>query len=312
MNKIFRYILICALPLLLISTVNAQTRSLPPSFHEWLKSPGMLHATVTMEIARLPQKQTAAKPSRNYTTLYEFDAHRLMIPASVMKLVTTSAALRLLGGDYVMPDSVALIDTSMTVIPGLEGYNRDWLIEDIGEDYIPALQNQLPDSGRLLRDVVHDTNVESLNNQAETILRLLGPNCQLDSALIVVSDYWKSRGLDTDCLIMYDGCGLAPSDRVTSHFIIQLLADMQQDDDFVNSLPVAGKEGTVRRFLLKSRLEGQARLKTGTLKTTVAYAGYVRGSDSKRYAISIFVNNFTCKTQVVRKGIEKMLLSLIP
>ena len=311
MNKFFRYIL-CALTLASAITINAQTRSLPASFHEWLKSPGMLHSTVTLEIARLSPKQTASSPSKNFTTLYQFDAHRLMIPASVMKLVTTSAALRILGGDYVLPDSVALIDTSMQVLPGLEKYNKDWLIEDIGEDYIPALQNQLPDSGRVLRDVVHDTNVESLNNPAETILRLLGPNCQLDSALLVVSDYWKSRGLDTDCLIMYDGCGLASSDRVTSHFIIQLLADMQNDEDFVNSLPVVGKEGTVKRFLLKSRLEGQARLKTGTMKTTVAYAGYVTGSDSKRYAVSIFVNNFTCKTQVVRKGIEKVLLSLIP
>lgn len=311
MNKILRYI-VCALTLAFAVSVNAQTRSLPASFHDWLKSPGMLHATVTLEIARLSPAQSGSKPAKNFTSLYQFDAHRLMIPASVMKLVTTSAALRILGGDYVMPDSVALIDTSMQVIPGLEGYNRDWLIEDIGEDYIPALQNQLPDSGRVLRDVIHDTNVESLNNQAETILRLLGPNCRLDSSLLVVSDYWKSRGLDTDCLIMYDGCGLAPSDRVTSHFMVQLLADMQNDEDFVNSLPVAGKEGTVRRFLLKSRLEGKARLKTGTLKTTVAYAGYVRGSDGKRYAVSIFVNNFTCKAQVVRKGIEKVLLSLIP
>lgn len=271
----------------------------------------MTHATVTLEIARLPLKQSD-KPQEAFTTIYQYDSHRLMIPASVMKLVTTSTALRLLGGDYVLPDSVSLIDTSQYVIPGLEGYNRNWLIEDIGEDYIPPLQNLLPDSGRVLRDVVRDTNVESLNNQAETLLRLLRPDCLLDSALLMVADYWKGKGLDTESLIMYDGCGLAPCDRVTSHFIIQLLAEMQFDEDFVNSLPVVGKEGTVRRFLLKSRLAEMGRLKTGTLKTTVAYAGYLKGTDSKPYAVSIFVNNFTCKTQEVRKGIEKVLLSLIP
>ena len=312
MNKYYRYILVCALPLVFFLSVNAQTRSLPATFHEWLKSPGMQHATVTLEVARLPHAHNASKSSKSYTTLYQYDADRLMIPASVMKLVTTAAALRILGGDYVLPDSVALIDTTAHVMPGLEGYNRDWLIEDIGEDYIPALQNLLPDSGRVLREVVHDTNVESLNNQAETLLRLLNTSCQLDSDLLVVKDYWKAKGLDTDCLIMYDGCGLAPSDRVTSHFMIQLLAEMQHDEDFVNSLPVVGREGTVKRFLLKTRLEGNGRLKTGTLKTTVAYAGYLQGTDSKRYAVSIFVNNHTCKAQEVRKGIEKVLLSLIP
>lgn len=311
MTKYLRYILVCALIMAFLSMVDAQTRSLPPSFQSWLKSPGMSHATVTLEIARLPQRQSEASQS-SFTTIYQYDSQRLMIPASVMKLVTTAAALRLLGGDYILPDSVALIDTAQHVLPGLEGYNRDWLIEDIGEDYIPPLQNLLPDSGRVLREVVHDTNVESLNNPAETLLRLMGPNCQLDSALLVVSDYWKGRGLDTESLIMYDGCGLAPSDRMTSHFIIGLLAEMQFDADFVNSLPVVGKEGTVKRFLLKTRLAGTGRLKTGTLKTTVAYAGYLKGSDSKTYAVSIFVNNFTCKTQEVRKGIEKVLLSLIP
>ena len=303
--------MVCALSLAYVLMVNAQTRSLPPSFQSWLKSPGMSHATVTLEIARLPQRQSAT-PLKAFTTLYRFDSQRLMIPASVMKLVTTATALRLLGGDYVLPDSVALIDTAQQVLPGLEAYNPDWLIEDIGEDYIPPLQNLLPDSGRVLRDVVRDTNVESLNNQAETLLRLLSPDCRLDSALLIVSDYWKERGLDKESLIMYDGCGLAPKDRVTSHFIIQLLAEMQFDADFVNSLPIVGKEGTVRRFLLKSRLAGAGRLKTGTVKTTVAYAGYLKGTDSKTYAVSIFVNNFTCKTQEVRKGIEKVLLSLIP
>lgn len=312
MNKKLKYILICALMSAITLTVSAQTRSLPASFHEWLKSPGMRHATVALEIARLPQQQSA-RPSRDFTTLYQYDSQRLMIPASVMKLVTTATALRLLGADYVMPDTAWIVDTTQQIIPGLEHYNRDWLIEDIGEDYMLGLNNQLPDSGRLLHEVVRDTNVESLNLQAETLLRMLAPECPLDSDLLVVKDYWKQRGLDTEeSLIMYDGCGLAPTDRVTPHFIIQLLADMQKDDYFVLSLPEVGKEGTVRRFLLKTRLEGKGRLKTGTLKSTIAYAGYLTGSDSKRYAVSIFVNNYTCKAQVVRKGIEKVLLSLIP
>lgn len=295
---------------MLFMAVNAQTRSLPQSFHDWLKTPALRHATVTLEVARL--STASENSSKNFTTLYRYDAQRLMTPASVMKLVTTATALRLLGGDYVMPDSVALIDSIHPVIPGLEVYNKDWMIEDIGEDYIPPLTNLLPDSGRVLRDVVRDTNVESLNNQAETILRLLHPECCLDTALITVSDYWKSQGLDTECLVMYDGCGLAPSDRLTSHFVIGLLSQMQYDEDFVNSLPVAGKEGTVRRFFRETRLDGRARLKTGTTKSVVAYAGYIRGTDSKLYAVSIFVNSFAGKTQPMRKGIEKVLLSLIP
>lgn len=312
MNKIIRNILVCALPLVFFLTVNAQTRSLPPSFQTWLQSPGIRHSTVTLEIARLTKSAKGETSGKNYTTLYQYDSQRLMRPASVMKLVTTATALNILGGDYVLPDSAAVIDTSRIILPGLEGYNTDWLLEDVGEDYIPPLSNQLPDSGRVLREVVRDTNVESLNNQAETLLRLLAPSCDVDSDLTVVTDFWQEKGMDMESLRMYDGCGLAPSDGITSHFIIELLAYMQDNKDFVESLPLISKEGTVRRFLQKSRLSERGRLKTGTMKTVVAYAGYIKGTDSKQYAVSIFVNNYTCKAQDVRKGIEKVLLSLIP
>lgn len=300
-QRFFRIlILICALLQGSLLAVNAQTHSLPQTFHDWLRSQTMKHATVSLEI------------SRNGKTVYSYDADRLMAPASVMKLVTTSAALRLLGGEYVLPDSAAIIDTAQVALPGLECYNPDWLIEDIATDYMPPLQNQLADSGRVLRDVIFDTNHESLNLQAETLARMLHTSCCLDSALQTITGYWKSQGLDTDCLWMYDGCGLAPSDRVTAHFMVQLLQKMKDDTDFVQSLPVVGKEGTLKRFLRDTRLAGRGRLKSGTLKTAVTYAGYLTGTNSKQYEVCFMVNNYAGKASDVRKGMEKVLLSLIP
>lgn len=299
--QLFRLlVLICALLQGCCLVVNAQTHSLPQAFYDWIKSPALKHATVTLEV------------SRDGKSIYSYDADRLMAPASVLKLVTTATALRMLGGDYVLPDSAAIIDTAQVALPGLECYNPDWLIEDIDTDYMPPLQNQLADSGRLLREVVSDTNHESLNLQAETLARMLHPSCSLDSALAVISDYWRDQGLDTECLWMYDGCGLAPSDRVTARFIVQLLNKMKGDPDFVNSLPLVGQEGTLKRFLRDTRLSGRGRLKSGTLKTAVTYAGYLTGTNSKKYELCIMVNNYSGKASDVRRGMEKVLLSLIP
>lgn len=299
--QLFRLlVLICALLQGCCLAVNAQTHSLPQAFYDWIKSPALKHATVTLEV------------TRDGKSIYSYDADRLMAPASVMKLVTTATALRMLGGDYVLPDSAAIIDTAQVALPGLECYNPDWLIEDIDTDYMPPLQNQLADSGRLLREVVFDTNHESLNLQAETLARMLHPSCSLDSALAVISDYWRDQGLDTECLWMYDGCGLAPSDRVTARFIVQLLNKMKGDPDFVNSLPLVGQEGTLKRFLRDTRLSGRGRLKSGTLKTAVTYAGYLTGTNSKKYELCIMVNNYSGKASEVRRGMEKVLLSLIP
>ncbi len=293
-------ILICALLQGFGFVVNAQTHSLPHEFHDWLKSPALKHATVTLEV------------TRDGKTIYSYDPDRLMAPASVMKLVTTATALKMLGGDYVLPDSAAIIDTVQVALPGLECYNPDWLIEDIDTDYMPPLSDSLPDAGRTLREVIYDTNHESLNLQAETLARMLHPSCSLDSALTTIRSYWEERGLDTECLWMFDGCGLAPSDRVTAHFIVQLLQQMKGNSDFVQSLPVVGQEGTLKRFLRDTRLAGRGRLKSGTLKTAVTYAGYITGTNSKHYEICIMVNNYAGKPSEVRRGMEKVLLSLIP
>ena len=287
MNRISK-IFVCALLQFALCVVgDAQMRSLPPIFKDWIKSDGMKHATVSMEIVRLPrtapqQTPDSLNPAINRgRVLYSYDSERLM---------TDSADVRL---------------------PGLERFNPDLLVEDI-EEYMPGLDNLLPDSGQMLMDVMDRTLAESLNLQAETLLRLLTPSCRLDSGLLKVQDYWRKRGLDMESLVMYDGCGISPSDRVTAHFINSLLADMQFDAPFRKAMADIAMEGTVREFLKKTRLSGQGQLKTGTLKNVVAYAGYIRGSDGRTYAVTIFVANNTCKHAEVRKEIEKLLLSLIP
>lgn len=318
MSRLSR-IIICALLMLASFQIgNAQLHSIPPSVRQWMSGPGLEHATVTFEVARLPKTPPASTPSTGHPaisraqTLYSYDAERYMTPASVLKLVTAATGFRMLGPDYIWPDSVGLIDTAQVALPGLEHYNPDWLIEDIDTEYMPPMENLLPDSGLTLQTVMRHTLTESLNLEAETMMHLLTPSCRRDSGLLAIQQYWGRRGLDVGSLRMYDGCGLSPSDRVTAHFITSLLADMQFDEAFRQSLPVVSQEGTVTHFLRDTRLAGKARLKTGTLKSVIAYAGYVQGSDARLYAVAIFVNNHSCKPREVRKGIEKLLLSLIP
>lgn len=278
----------------------------------------MRHATVTLEVVRLPRRPAPADAAwqpaiERGEVIYSHDAQRLVTPASVLKLLTAATAYRTLGVDYLWPDSVPLIDSINTLFPGLECYNPDWLIEDTNPDYTLPLTNKQPDSGRLLQEVMKETLEESINEKAETMLRLLTPSCRLDSGLLAVHDYWAPRGLDMEgSLWMFDGCGLSPSDRMTAHLICSLLADMQFDEGFRNCLPVAGRTGTLKRILRECRLTGKAWLKSGTLKSVVAYAGYAQGSDSRTYAVSIFVNNDSRPHKETRQDLEKVLLSLIP
>lgn len=293
-------VLICAL--LAVSAVcNAQLRTTPQYFDTWLQLPGLKHATATLAIKDLTSGET----------LYEYDAERAVQPASVIKLVTTATALLKLGGDRPMPDNLCCIDTTILPMPELAGYNPDWLIEDVGSSYMLPLTT-IPDVGLPLRDFIAKTNQESLNENAEALVYLLGASNMLSAGLDTIRTYWNKAGLDTEALIMYDGCGLAPADRVTASFIVDLLDRMWGNQDFLNSLAIAGQTGTVKRFLKGSRLDGKAWLKTGTTKSVVAYAGYMQGSNGHTYAMAFFVNSHSCVIPVLRKNIENLLLLLIP
>lgn len=163
--------------------------------------------------------------------------------------------------------------------------------------------------------IAKQTNFFSVNLLAESLLRQLaiqkGNGSETDGINVIYS-FLKSQKLDTDGIQIFDGCGLAPADRVTTHFMVELLSKMKGNKAFYDSFPVAGRTGTIHAFLKNTRLDGKARLKTGTTKAVVAYTGYVESSDGNTYAVSIIVNNHTAKSTIVRKNIEKMLLLLIP
>jgi D-alanyl-D-alanine carboxypeptidase/D-alanyl-D-alanine-endopeptidase (penicillin-binding protein 4) len=60
---------------------------------------------------------------------------------------------------------------------------------------------------------------------------------------------------------------------------------------FVNSLPIAGVDGTLARRMRTGSATGQAYLKTGTLSDTRALAGYVRAKSGKVYAVAALANH---------------------
>ena len=107
---------------------------------------------------------------------------------------------------------------------------------------------------------------------------------------------------------MYDGSGLYPSNIVHADFMTQMLSFMKVNKSFVNSLPIAGKEGTVKNFLKSPEFKGTAKLKSGYFKQVIAYCGYIYTNNN--YAVTIIVNNYTCPPSRVRMAIEKLLIDL--
>ncbi|MDR2140084.1 MAG: D-alanyl-D-alanine carboxypeptidase/D-alanyl-D-alanine-endopeptidase [Tannerella sp.] len=173
-----------------------------------------------------------------------------------------------------------------------------------------------------LKEIIRITHFASQNLYADALLKTIGlryvPEAQesissFEKGCRVIKNYWRKKGLNTASLWMYDGSGLASSNKVSARFLCDLYVFMASDpkvaETFLESLPRAGMEGTVRTMFKGSALQGKARLKSGSMSRIRCYGGYVV-KDGKQYAAAILINQFSGKNSLMKAGVEELFLSL--
>jgi len=173
-----------------------------------------------------------------------------------------------------------------------------------------------------LKDIIRVVNEKSNNHYAEHLIRTIGCHSYkneqsanpLSEGISFVKEYWPEKGLDTQALFMYDGSGLAPSNKISPELLCDILVYMQSKskykDSFYNSLPKAGMEGTVKNLLKGTRLEGKVVLKSGSIAEVQCFTGYYLVGD-KQYVFTIMVNNYNSLRRQTVKAIENFLLSVL-
>lgn len=171
-----------------------------------------------------------------------------------------------------------------------------------------------------MKDIIKDTNRRSNNHYAEHLIRTVGRtetndiySSALDAGIKKTNDFWKSKGLDTDALMIFDGSGLSPANAVSPTFMCDLLVYMQTKSqyaaEFMESLPQAGIDGTVKSRLADTRLVGKVRMKSGSINGVQCFAGYYINGD-KKYAFTVMVNKFSGARSQLVKAIDNLLLSV--
>jgi D-alanyl-D-alanine carboxypeptidase/D-alanyl-D-alanine-endopeptidase (penicillin-binding protein 4) len=184
-------------------------------------------------------------------------------------------------------------------------------------------------SSTTLGDLTRSINKESLNLEAELVLRTLGklkggdllntdpssnPYRGDDEAGLAAISYWlEAAGISTQNISLHDGSGLSRLNLVTPEATARLLAAMSTKSFgtiFRNSLPIAGRDGTLRNRLRTSSSLIYA--KTGTLTYSNSLSGYIVTNDKERLVFSIISNDevsHTSSTNVI-DHIVNLLASL--
>ena len=161
-------------------------------------------------------------------------------------------------------------------------------------------------------EIMHSLMVRSDNMFAEGMLRSIMPAETRHNAIKREKELWSERGIDARNTIINDGSGLTRANRISARFIgdvLEYMANSPYASTYTSFFPRVGKEGTVKSFLEKTPLVGALALKTGSVSSVQAYAGYKLDSDgTPTHVVVILVNGFFCPRKQVREASENLLL----
>lgn len=162
-----------------------------------------------------------------------------------------------------------------------------------------------------LREITRDTNKESVNLNAELILRTLGRERHDmlsapepvgrergdDEVGLTLIRLWLSRaGIPTGGLALHDGSGLSRLNLVTPESISRLLVAVAKTavgPAFRESLPISGRDGTLGGRL--RTITDRVSAKTGALTYDNSLSGYLTTTTGEVLAFSVLCNDQTSR-----------------
>ncbi|HET9430356.1 MAG TPA: D-alanyl-D-alanine carboxypeptidase, partial [Chitinophagaceae bacterium] len=149
-----------------------------------------------------------------------------------------------------------------------------------------------------LDSIIYWFNKKSINLYGEALVKTIAYEKQgfgrTDSGINIVKKFWKEKGLDENELNIYDGSGLSPLNRVTTHAQVEILRhakSRQWFPYFYASLPEFNN----------------MKMKSGTINDVKGFCGYHAAKDGKEYIFSFLVNNYNGKSSQLVTKMYKVL-----
>lgn len=170
-------------------------------------------------------------------------------------------------------------------------------------------QGEVPKQARLLVranspdlvEIIRDINKYSNNTMAQQLFLSIGAKFRTSAdkndavaAQRVIKKLMSSKGIKPDHLVIENGSGLSRNERVSAKELSQVLQSAWNGPyaaEFMSSLPLVGMDGTMRKRLRNTPLLGQAHIKTGTLNTVRAIAGFSRDRNGNTWAVVALLND---------------------
>ena len=158
--------------------------------------------------------------------------------------------------------------------------------------------------------------VESDNLTAELVLKIIGfesnqSQGDWESGLIELRKFLNDKvGLDTTSFSISDGSGISRYNYSSpNHFVHTLKWAYNNEsikDNFINSLPKGGEDGTLK----ERNLPSNAYMKTGSLSGVSTLSGYIINKNADTIVFSILMNGFEGSPEPYNKLQDQIVRAL--
>jgi serine-type D-Ala-D-Ala carboxypeptidase/endopeptidase (penicillin-binding protein 4) len=164
-----------------------------------------------------------------------------------------------------------------------------------------------------LAEVVRRLNKTSNNFTAEQVLKTLGAEVKgapgsWAKGVAAVEEFLADAGVPRGAYVMKNGSGLNDTNRFSARQLVTLLRHMWTrfplQAEYVGSLPVAARDGTIRWRMEGTAAAGHLRAKTGTLENVTSLSGYVQTAGRRTLAFAILVNDYPGRAAAVVRTVD--------
>ena len=170
-----------------------------------------------------------------------------------------------------------------------------------------------------ISEVLADMNKFSNNFVAEMLTKDLAAqdvkqNASLKQGVDSIRQQVKNLGLTDKDFTIDNPSGFSLENRLSANALNQVLSAMKNNfpsySTVLESLPIAGVDGTLKKRMKNSAAEGWVRAKTGTLNGVVSLAGYAGRKDGEILIFSFLYNGPRDET-IVREAFDQIVVSLL-
>ncbi|MEO7210795.1 MAG: D-alanyl-D-alanine carboxypeptidase, partial [Chitinophagaceae bacterium] len=118
-----------------------------------------------------------------------------------------------------------------------------------------------------------------------------------EDGILALQKFWLSKGIEKSALNIFDGSGLSPQNRVTPASMVYALQYAKSQNWFSSFYKALPEYNNIK-------------MKSGTINSVKAFAGYINSKDGNNYTFAFIVNNYDNSGGSITGKIYEVLNSL--